>query len=326
MTAKQSANESLSSCLKLDQKVVLKLGGAIFAYLFHRINQRELTAFIDDKELNEKVLHSIRKDGYILKNCKAYAWAVHTARHFDQPKPSAKAYGIHPSDSRLLSKLNLAHLSIDFDDLTPQDLDRVVRDSLDCQAMNQHIGKYVSKCLLFLIRSYGVPREDLETEMRAWAIRAIYMTYPRFESLLHVTNVAKSAIHNCGQNQIQYYTSPSRQRLQKTAEGHFEARHVAYDTLANVESDDHERNELRDKLVSLVSLAEKQGMREDVQRFLLCCAGQYDEGFSEFLEVDNSSLVEEIAYARYLRKAQKYFAFTEVQVQKLFLKLRLQLS
>lgn len=317
--------DSLASCLNLDQRTVNKVGGAIFAYLFHRINQSELVAFIDDKEVSERVLHSIRKDGYILKNCKAYAWAFHKARTTGE-RVSKLKYGIAPSDLRLLQKLNLKHLSLGYDVWTVKDLDRIIHDTLECQAMHQHIGKFLSKKLLFLIRSYGVPREDLETEMRAWAIRAIYMTYPRFDSLLHVTNVAKAAIHNCGMNQIQHYTAPSRQRLQKTDGGVFEARHVAYDTLAHVAADNSEHDELKDKLVSLVALAEKKGMREDVQRFLLCCAGQYDQGFSEFLEVDNTELIERISYPRYMKKALKHFSFTETQVQKLFAKLRTQLS
>jgi hypothetical protein len=316
--------ESLSSCLRLDQRTVNKVGGAIFAYLFHRINQSELMKYIDS-DISEQVLEAVRTKGYLLKNCKAYAWAFHKARHEGTTPPSRKVYGVHLSDAKLLQRLNLKHLSIKFDSWTPHDLDCIVRDTLECQAMYQHIGKYISKCLLFLTRSYGVPRAEIEKDMQTWAIRAIYMTYPRFESLLHVTNVAKAAIHNCGQNLIQYHTSPSRQRLQKTAEGAFEARHVAYDTLATVAVDDEDQRDLQEKLVSLVELAQKKGMREDVQRFLLCCAGHHDEGFSEYLEVDNSELVEEISYSRYLKKAQKYFSFTETQVEKLFAKLRAQL-
>jgi hypothetical protein len=317
--------DSLSACLKLNQRTVNKVGGAVFAYLFHRINQSELSQYLGDPELSEKVISSVRKDGYLLKNCKAYAWAFHKARAEGTTVPSRKAYGVALADVKLLQRLNLNHLAIKFDTWTPSDLDRIVQDTLECQAMYQHIGKYISKKMLFLIRSYGVPRDEIEKDMQTWAIRAIYMTYPRFESLLHVTNVAKAAIHNCGVNLIQYHTSPSRQRLQKTAEGAFEARHVAYDTLAHVAVDDSEKNELKDKLVSLVELASKKGMREDVQRFLLCCAGQYDEGFSEYLETDNSQLVEDIAYTRYMKKARTYFSFTETQVEKLFEKLRTQL-
>lgn len=317
--------DSLASCLKLDQRTVNKIGGAIFAYLFHRINQSELVAHLADREISERVLHSIRKDGYVLKNCKSYAWAFHKARTTGE-RISRLKYGIAQSDLRLLQRLNLQHLPLEYDVWTPLDLDRIVHDTLECQAMHQHVGKFISKKLLFLTRSYGVPREDLETEMRTWAIRAIYMTYPRFDSLLHVTNVAKAAIHNCGMNQIQFYTAPSRQRLQKTAAGVFEARHVAYDTLAHVAVDDSEHREMKDKLISLVSLCEKKGMRQDVQQFLLCCAGQYDQGFSEFLGVDNTDLIEEISYPRYMKKALKHFSFTETQVQKLFEKLRTQLS
>jgi hypothetical protein len=138
--------------------------------------------------------------------------------------------------------------------------------------------------------------------------------------------VAKAAIHNCGMNLIKHHTAPGRQRLQRTADGVFEAKHVAYDSLAHVAVDNEEHDDLKDKLVSLVSLAEKKGMRQDVQRFLLCCAGQYDKEFSEFLEVDNTELIERISYQRYMKKALKHFSFTEMQVQKLFAKLRTQLS
>jgi hypothetical protein len=320
-----SSNDSLVSCLKLDQRTVNRIGGAIFAYLFHRINQSEMVAFIDNKEISERVLRSVRKDGYILRNCKAYAWAFHKAR-LTGDKVSRVSYGIAAPDVSLLQSLNLKHLPRGYSVWTPSDLGRVVQDTLHCQAMDQHIGKFISKKLLFLIRSYGVPREDLEYEMIAWAIRAIYMTYPRFDSLLHVTNVAKAAIHNCGMNQIKHYTSPGRQRLQQTLDGVFEAKHVAYDTLAHVAVDNSDHEDLRDKLVSLVSLAEKKGMRQDVQRFLLCCAGQYDKEFSEFLDADNTELIERSSYPRYMKKALKHFSFTETQVQKLFAKLRTQLS
>src|ERR1700682_4588841 len=192
-----TTGDSLSSCLHLDQKTVNKIGGAVFAYLFHRINQQELTTYLPP-ELVQQVLETVRVNGYLLRNCKAYAWAFHKARHSGEKPPSRKAYGIHLSDVKLLQRLNLNHLSINYDVWTLSDIDRIVEDTLECHAMKQHIGKYISKCLLFLIRSYGVPREELEKDMQAWAIRAIYMTYPRFECLLHTTNVATTAIHNCG--------------------------------------------------------------------------------------------------------------------------------
>src|ERR1700684_1711703 len=99
--------DSISSCLHLDQRTVNKVGGAVFAYLFHRINQRELTAYIADRDISEKVLYSVRKDGYLLKNCKAYAWAFHKARDTGDKPPSRVAYGINLSDAKLLQRLNL---------------------------------------------------------------------------------------------------------------------------------------------------------------------------------------------------------------------------
>jgi hypothetical protein len=80
----------------------------------------------------------------------------------------------------------------------------------------------------------------------------------------------------------------------------------------------------KESLEVLVKLAHK--MRPDVQRFLLCCAGHYDEGFSDYLETDNSLAVDSMAYSRYLGKARKYFEFSETQVQKLFEKLKMHLE
>lgn len=300
------------------------VGGAAFAYLFHRIDQKELVRLIDDPEVSDRIVSVIKYDGYVLKNCKLYAWAFYKHRR-GGPRPRAADYGVAKIDARFLSRLNLKHLSLKYEALTLEDYEIIVEDIVNGTSISQYIGKFISKKMTFLIRSFGITRTEIESDVKFAALKAIDLTYPRFESLLHMENVAKSAIHNSGQSLINYHTSPARQRLYVDQNGDFRARRAADNTQLNsVKAPDSYLSHVKDHLETLVRLS--KGMREDVQRFLLCCAGQFDEEFSKFLKDDNSALVDEIAYSRYLKKAQRFFGYTDEQVAKLFDKLKVHLT
>jgi hypothetical protein len=311
------------------------VGGAAFAYLFHRIDQKEFIRLVDEREVSERVLQFLRSDGYVLKNCKLYAWAFYKYRRGRGPEPDPVAFGITKEvrgkfivkkrDEEFLSRLNLKHLPMKFEAFSLEDYDGLIEGIVHGDNLGQYIGKFISKKMTFLIRSFGVDRAELESDLTYAAMRAIHHTYPRFESLLHMENVAKSAIHNTGQSLITYHTSPGRQRLFVDQNGDYQSRRVADDTqLVNVKAPEGYLAHARDSLETLVKLS--KNMREDVQRFLLCCAGHFDQGFSEFLRDDNSAVIDGMAYSRYIRKAKKYFGFTDKQVDDLFVKLKSHLS
>lgn len=312
---------SLSERMGIRQAELPRIGGAVFAYLFHRIDQKALVAFINDPEKAERVLHCIRTDGYVLKNCKLYAWAYYKSRHGFK-KPQAKAFGIERQDLSILSRLNLSHLKLKYEAIELGQFDSLVEGVLHNSTMSTYIGKFISKKMTFLIKSYGELREDIEHDLESAGLKAIYMHYPRFESMLHYRTVAMAAIKNTGQTKITYHVSPCRQRLRKNADGYDEAVHTNIEDLANVEAPKQALSFIKDSLESLVRLAEK-GMRPDVQRFLMCCAGQYDEQFSSYLGMNNDVAVEGMSYSKYVKKATRHFGFTESQVQKLFGKLRM---
>jgi hypothetical protein len=300
------------------------VGGAAFAYLFHRIDQKELVRLIDDPAVSDRIVSVIKYDGYVLKNCKLYAWAFYKYRR-GGPRPKAADFGVAKVDARFLARLNLKHLSMKYDALSLEDYETIVEDIIGGTNLSQYIGKFISKKMTFLIRSFGISRSEIESDVKFAALKAIHLTYPRFESLLHMENVAKSAIHNSGQSLINYHTSPGRQRLYVDQNGDFKARRSADNTQLNsVKAPESYLSHARDQLEMLVKLS--KGMRKDVQRFLLCCAGHFDEEFSKFLKDDNSSLVDEIAYSRYLKKTQRFFGYTDEQVQNLFGNLKNQLT
>jgi hypothetical protein len=186
--------------------------------------------------------------------------------------------------------------------------------------MDAYIGRFVSKRMTFLVRSYGVDRDDLEHECKLGAIRSIYMRYPQFDSLLHLHNTAKTGIHNAGESQVTFYTSPARQRLQQETDGSFSSRHVSTESLSELEAPQPYLSHIRDYIEVLAKLSDR--MRPTTQRFLMCCAGQYDPGFSAYLEENNSEAVEVMAYSRYLSKAKRYFELTDKEVSKIFSRLR----
>jgi len=311
--------------LGLTSDEMTKLGGATFAYLFHRIDQDQLVKIVKehDESKVERILEAVRRDGYLLRNCKLYAWAFFKSRH-GFPKPRPKDYGIARADVAFLSRINLSHIDLKYPAFTADDYDALIEGATTSPSMEEYIGKFISKSMTFLIRSYNVKRDDLEHDMQASAVRAIYMKYPCFESALHAINTAKTTIANTGKTLITYHVSPSRQRLMINAEGKFEARNVNTEALTDLEAPASYMDHVKDYLEVLAKLSDR--MRPDVQRFLLCCAGHYDPEFSQFLGSNNSEAIEDMAYSRYIGKARKHFNYSETQVTKLFAKLRLHME
>jgi hypothetical protein len=311
----------LHDLLGIEKREMKTIGAWVLAYVFHRITQKELVALIDDKDKAGRVLSCVRKDGYVLKNCKLYAWAFYKSRHGD-PKPNAKAFAVERTDALFLSKLNLNHLKLSFPALSLDEYDLKVLELIESDHIKTYIGKFVSRKMKFLLDSYGERRSDIYHDLEYAGLKALNMHYPRFESDVHYLTVAKAAIKNTGQTKISYHVSPCRQRLQKTASGAQEAVLSNIEDHVDIEAPKSSAHHIKETLEALIKVAIDRKMRPDVQQFIMCCAGHYDEGFSSFLGMNNDQAVEDMPYHRYLTKATKHFRFTDTQVQNLFSKLK----
>jgi hypothetical protein len=310
----------LKEILGLDGRNFTQVAAPLFAYLFHRINQRQFVQIVGDREVTKRVLAAVKSNGYVLKNCKLYAWAYHKYRQ-GGPRPMRADYGVHREDATFLRRLNLAHLKAKYESYGLGVFDRLVHDVLHTSAMKAHIGKLISRKMIFLIRSYNLDREDLEGLLREAAVRALYKQYPRFESLLHLTNAAKTSIHNTAMTTITYNTCPARQRLYVGKDGSHQAVHDTLDNVANtVEAPKSYMDHVKDHLEAIVKLGPK--MRPEVQSFLLCAAGHYHREFSEFLRDDNARAVDHMDYGRYLDKARVFFGLSEQRMHNIFERLR----
>jgi hypothetical protein len=310
-----------------DPELFMKVGAALFAYLFRRISHKRLQKILRAHlplESCEKVLSEARTNGYLLKNAKAFAWSHFKSRYDESEPPSARKYKIDEEDADFLRRLNLSHLSLDFPAYTLSEYQGILDGATSDKAVSLKISKFVSKRMLFLLKSYGVAREDLENECRLGALRSIYMRYPAFDDLQHVRNTANTGIHNAGEDVVKYYTSPTRQRLQKTKGGAFEARNVDLATLSELETP---------YVCNLTSIQEEVAYLDELvkalepveQAYMRVLRGEYDEGFSEHLGSDNRDLLESMAASRYRLEARRHFGISNKDGKELFEWLREQL-
>ena len=316
-----SNQKTLSEYLSVQRKDLPVIGGPLFAYFFRRICQKEFHSVVGDREVSRSILETFRNNGDVLRNYKLYAWMYYRHRFSKCAKPIAKDFGVPLTDASFLRRLNLDHLSLKYPSHSIKEFESIVQDTLNCSHMQQHLGKLVSKKMIFLVRSYGMTREDIEMDLKAKAVRAIYLAYPKYESLSHLSNIAKTTIHNTAMTMIKSQTCESRNKLYKNERGEFQAVHedigLHLNRIINPESS---KSSLLEDMHVISQLFPR--MKPEVQRFLLCCAVQFDPEFSDYLEADNSEIVESMGYTRYLAKSRKFFGITQEQNDKIFLKLR----
>lgn len=305
----------------------LKVVPALFAYLFYRINQKQFLQYIEDKGLVADRAAAValkeraRGNGYIFKNCKLYAWACWTARSLGRKLPPARDFNVAEEDAKILRRLNLKHLGKDkWPAYSLQSFDALLAAKVGERELKNYIGKFVTKKMTFLMKSFGETRHDLETNLQVAAINAIYKQYPRFYSDLHIVNVAKAAIHNTGHTMITSLSSKSRQRLVKNADGSFEATHVDIAVLADVSAPPQYGALMSDHLQALEKVQHK--LSDRVKQYLHCAAGQYHEGLSQFLGASNEELSDEWPYHRYLSKVRQFFDISETQEDQLYASIR----
>jgi hypothetical protein len=295
--------------------------GAIFAYLFRRIEVMEFRKYFDNGIAVKKKIDS---SGYILRNCKLFAYAHWRAVHSDSERPKAKAFEVSPQDAPILRRLNLGHIPKKFQVYSLAEYKSLIDEYLWSQQIDVYIGKFISKKLRFLIKSYGLDRSDIEADLKMKGLYDVYRMYPFYESHLHVVNIAKGGIKRAGQDLIQEHTSGKRQKLRANTDGTFEHLHVALDLAAPDLIAPAVGNYVLDGMRDLEKLAPHMTPR--AQRFLTLLSGQHDDEFSEYLGRDNDKASEKLAFEVYCSKVQAYMEVSDASLQQFFGKLRTRLS
>jgi hypothetical protein len=313
----------LCEILSLEQKESREIIAALFTYYFGRISQKQFEKIIGDRKRALAIKAASKRSGYVLKNCKLFAYAHYSAKLKGEKLPKARDYGVAVEDAKILRRLNLAHLDVDtYPAFTLKEFEYVINKLCSSSELKTHIGKLVSKKMMFLIKSYGVTRSDITLELYEAAISVAYRTYPMYESYLHFVNIAKANIHSIAHSMIHFYTAKSRQRLQKTEHGGHEAVNVDIGTLADIAAPENYGDELKEQIKAIEKAQNALNVKPQQRNFLLCLAGQRNESFSEFLGTPNDEAVERMSYPNYMKKAMAYFEMTPAKTERLFERLR----
>lgn len=295
-----------------------RVAGVLFQYLFHSFNKYEYRRQIGDRVLAKEVWDRVSSNGYVLRECKLFAYAVHWNRQHGL-STSPASYGIDAEDVSLLRGLDLSHLDLKYKPYTLFNYQVLEEALITSMELSTNIGKFVSKKLIFLDRHFAVKRDDIEGALIESSLYALRKQFPIFHSDLHALNICKTAARNKGWGLVEYYTRGKRIRLMKE-NNEFQAVNVPLDSVEAVGVMPEHENETRINLQALVALEPK--MAPAVKAFLHAAAGQYDSGFTMYLGIDNTEAASEWEYGRYMAQLRLYLHLSEQQVDRLLLKLR----
>lgn len=275
-------------------------------YLFGLITKQQLKK-AQSTRIQE--VEQLLANGYFIKNCKLYVYGLTKGLELecgvqDKHKPFLKSiagtYNIN--GCRALDLTEYCKLE-----------QTVVNELIP------YIGRFVSKKMMFLIKSYGLSRHDLEGDLLCKCLSTLARKYPYYESTLHAINTVKSSVHNAGIDLINQHTRQKNQRLIKNKDGTFEQRNIDYSTLVNVVAPEPFVMRHRDERSSLTALQKRMNKRGAL--FITLAKGEYNKPFSDYLGLDNTVACEQ-NYRSYLKNVKQYLNVNNKQVEQWFTKLR----
>lgn len=291
---------------------------ALFMYIFRAITNAQFRTYFQD---GIKVKYELDKSGYILLNCKLYAYAYHCAKRDGTELPIRSEYGVSKADARKLRQLDLSHIDPKYPALTIKQFCAEINAFLSDSKTDNYIGKFTTKKHRFIMQSSMEGRVDISQREKAAALYALYRRYPEFENRTHFVNVGKAAIKDSGQSLIKEQTTQSRKRIVKNPDGTYSSVHVPYDTPGlQLEAASEPDTFVKDGLKALAKV--EPYLTKRARRFLWIMSGQFDKRFSEHIGTDNSEWAERVQFTTYQAKVRRYFGLTDAQLHTFFNKVR----
>lgn len=297
--------------------LVKKHADTVFAYLFGQISKYEFRERVGKAE--SKDLWSHVETGYVLVNCKLYLYARHVGKAQGRPVSPAR-FEISKEDVRTLNAISLDGVSTRHKVYSLFDFRTMETAILTSPEMGVYIGKFISRKLIFLTRSYGQKRSDIEASLKMSGLYALRKQYPFYKSDLHAVNICKSSISNAGLGLIEYWTRDKRNALLKE-NSDFQAVTVPLDALSNISVQPLHEDTLLMNMQALAAAADK--MSAASQAWIATAIGSYDRGFSFYLGYDNTDAVERMPYDKYLDLLS---AYRQISKQEMISQLRVALA
>ena len=284
-----------------------------FDYLFGNITKNEMKESFRYADLDVTKVDLVQH-GYLCRNCKLFVYALATGKALE-----AKHYGVERRDTKALTWV-AHHVDIDTSWCDPWNLARLEKnENAIVYGLKTYIGKFVTKKMTFLIKSYGLHRHDIETELYCAGLWALHKKYPFFETSLHAINTVKTAIHNRGMDIIAKNTREKNQRLIRNKDGTFESVNVDVSVLNSLQAPEPFEMRYRDEREGLKSL--QKVMNDRGALYISLARGEYNADFSDYIGLNNTEAAEE-NYDSYLRKVDRFLKVTPEERERFFGKLR----
>ena len=284
-----------------------------FDYLFGNVSKTELKDSFRFDGLDPSKLELIQ-NGYICRNCKLYLYAMAMLGEDIDPLD----YGVERKDRKALIWVS-RNIQIDegCDPWTLRGLES--NERLLVEGLKTYIGKFITKKMTFLLKSYGWQRHDIEADLQCAGLWALHKKYPYFDSPLHAANTVKTAIHNKGIDLITKSTRHKNQRLIRNTDGTFEAVNVDLSALKSLEAPTPFELRYRDERLGLQAIQKRMNDRSAL--YISLARGDYSADFSEYLGIDNRQAAEG-NYHSYLKKIDSYLGVSLKERNRFFEKLR----
>lgn len=280
----------------------------IFDYLFHKIKKVELRQAL--RELGCLDHLKYLENAYVIKNCKLFIYALTY-----NPNADPENYGV----SKYLDSCKAYAKTLQLEGYCrPWKLKKLVRIEHELlPELKPFIGKFISRKMSFLIKSYGLTRHDLQHELILKGLQSLYQHYPFFESEKHIINVVKRAIHNHGIDIIYKYTRKKNNRLENK-DGVFSQRNIDIEDCITLEAPTPFQSRYWEEKRTLDQLSLNLSKRGAL--FLSLARGEFNKDFSEYLGKDNRDATDN--YKSYMKKVSKFLNLDNNQVNNFYKKLR----
>jgi hypothetical protein len=332
---------------------------SILLYMFRVSSSSDLTLVLKEKMgwSGQECIdfrQSFKVRGYIYRDLKLYIHArltdsmvkVKGIKEEDQRMVSSVLRSKHPK-AVWLKKRCKAYARNGYTAKSVETMNSVLTNMTP--VLKTHCAKFVSKKFRFLTQSGQLDKEDVIQGLIEFGLYAIYKAYPVIESSLHMTNIAKTAIHNRGINILKEQTTSSRSRVKKSEDGTFVGTLLSLSAASIMFLDpamqgrmsvcnslmtgldgrsvEHERPDYVDRRRDLETVV--QGLYEKAEpkdkKFLELLMGLADKKFSEWLGSPNDEFMIKTDRKIYVEKVREYLRIPREKARQFFINLRSEL-
>ena len=324
----------------LPEKKRIQLTGTLFLYIFRGNKQEEIRELLDKQDIPFDFLtwrRSLHQNGVLLRDAKIWMYGVacgesYRFSDFDLTRADRVFMAYAQQYRPLEQRLKLLCKEEQRDPLGLKAFDQYAGEVLASEDLQTYVRKYLRRKMGFLVASYNVSFDELESDLMSWAHYALLKSYPRFDDVGHGLAIAKTTVKRRGVNLMKTLTSQRNNSLITREDGKCERTSVSMSTIGDLtgqfltaDGTFIHRSFLVvgidgvNSSVNSVGWETQRAIKELLtspmlnslhKEFLNLMLGEQHEGFSEFLGEPNEEYIERSDYETYMHKICRYMGLT----------------